>query len=104
MERKTNLRKLSVFVISFLLLAFTVPAISWSPELPGTGRVVSSPAKAPLAQPAEEKKRHEVTGFQQPLITRTTSFCVVVVVRVDVYVYTAHVEPRFEGTTLRLVH
>ena len=57
MERKTNLRKLSVFVISFLLLAFTVPAISWSPELPGTGKVVSSPATAPLAQPAGEKNR-----------------------------------------------
>jgi hypothetical protein len=36
MEKKVNLRKFSFFGISFMLLAFTLPAISWTPEAPKT--------------------------------------------------------------------
>lgn len=52
MKKKDNLSKFSVFGISFLLLAFTLPAISWSPEL-NTARtalaVTASPEPAPAA-------------------------------------------------------
>lgn len=52
MKKKDNLSKFSVFGISFLLLAFTLPAISWGPEL-NTARtalaVTASPEPAPAA-------------------------------------------------------
>jgi hypothetical protein len=48
MKKKNTLRKSAVFSISFMLLAFTVPAISWAPEVKHTSYEVASP-EAPRA-------------------------------------------------------
>jgi L,D-transpeptidase catalytic domain len=59
MEKKNKLGKFSVFGISFLLLAFTIPAISWTPEetkASGGLALTSAPASpaAVAARPAEK--------------------------------------------------
>jgi L,D-transpeptidase catalytic domain len=55
MKKKINLSKSSVFGVSFLLLAFTLPAISWSPAVQ-----MASPDVAVTAAPASPESAPSV--------------------------------------------
>jgi hypothetical protein len=58
MKKKDNLSKLSVFGIGFLLMVFTLPAISWSPEektaTPNVAITAAASPEAPLPSPAKK--------------------------------------------------
>lgn len=58
MEKKNNLPKFSFFGISFLVLAFTLPAISWTPEEPRSTPVVpaSTASAVSLSLPPSTEK------------------------------------------------
>lgn len=62
MEKKNTLPKFSFFGISFLLLAFTLPAISWTPEVPRSEASTASPAAVAGSLPAPTKKVSAAPG------------------------------------------